>query len=100
MPTVLPLFLRCMLVSIVHVLVLLHAAVYGLPKDNNPRLGLLEFLLSIGSLFVEKQCIGRFLFIPGKPRSVEIIFFVLRPLLNRRRELIEDDRQMRVDRGG
>jgi len=70
---------------------LLLAAIYGLPKKNNPGLILLHFLFLIESFLIGQQRVRRFFIIPGKPGAVEIIFLVLCALLDGDRELVEEN---------
>lgn len=64
-------------------------------KDNS-GLAFLQALLEIGGLLVGKVAIGRIVFAPGKPGTVEVIFFVLRAFQNRSGELIKRDGKVRM----
>ena len=53
--------------------------------------------MQIGGLLVGKIAIGRIVVAPRKPRTVEVVFFILRAFQNRSSELIKGDGKMRVN---
>src|SRR6516162_3945439 len=70
----------------------------ALPEQNDSRLRLSPILLLARHLLISQKRIGFFFALPRQPRTVEIVFFILSTFLHGRDELIEQRRQMRMNR--